>query len=351
MYMKRWRSFLPLLVVAALLAWTGYAILREQTPEQLIQAVTAADWRLLLLGVAIMVVFICCEAKLTHGVLQALGCAQSFLRCCYYSCAGFFFSAVTPSATGGQPAQVLLMGKDGVPGAVGTLDMLLVTVGYNTATVGYGFAALLGAGHLMEQLGGQVGLLLGVGLSVFTAIDGLMLVFLFLPNPARRLCQWLIKIAVRIRPSLDKEGLGKKAEGYLEEYRRGAELVRSSPMLMLKVLALSFCQRTCTYAIPYIVYRAFGLSGVSLWELLALQALCAIAVGYLPLPGSAGAAENVFLRGFVLAYGQGLVAPAMLLSRTINCYLVVAVTGLILLAGRLYRKRWNNEGGSQPYEA
>ncbi len=46
------------------------------------------------------------------------------------------------------------------------------------------------------------------------------------------------------------------------------------------------------------------------------------------------AAENVFLRGFVLAYGQGLVAPAMLLSRTINCYLVVAVTGLIFwLAG------------------
>ena len=51
--------------------------------------------------------------------------------------------------------------------------------------------------------------------------------------------------------------------------------MRSSSMLMLKVLALSFCQRTCTYAIPYIVYRAFGLSrGFSLGAAGAPGAVC-----------------------------------------------------------------------------
>ena len=86
------------------------------------------------------------------------------------------------------------------------------------------------------------------------------------------------------------------------------------------------------------VYRAYGLSGYSLWEIAALQALCSVAVGYLPLPGSAGAAENVFLRGFLLIYGEALVAPAMILTRTLNCYLILIITALILFVGRMVRR-------------
>ena len=105
------------------------------------------------------------------------------------------------------------------------------------------------------------------------------------------------------------------------------------------MVGLSALQLACSYAMPYVVYRAFGLSGFSLWEVMALQALCSIAVGYLPLPGSAGAAENVFLRGFLLVYGQGLVAPAMILSRTLNCYLVLIATAVVLAVGRGLRRK------------
>ena len=117
----------------------------------------------------------------------------------------------------------------------------------------------------------------------------------------------------------------------------------------MEVVGLSALQLACSYAMPYVVYRAFGLSGFSLWEVMALQALCAIAVGYLPLPGSAGAAENVFLRGFLLVYGQGLVAPAMILSRTLNCYLVLIATAIVLAAGRgLRRRKESVQKGGQP---
>lgn len=84
---------------------------------------------------------------------------------------------------------------------------------------------------------------------------------------------------------------------------------------------------------PCIVYRAFGLSGAGLWEIFSLQALCAISVNFLPLPGAAGAAESVFLRGFAAVFGAELTAPAMILTRTVNCYLVLAVTGIITAVG------------------
>lgn len=325
--------------VLILLAWTVRTILKEQTPGQLADALLSADGWVLLLGLPLMALFLCCEAAATYAILRALGCGQPFRRCAYYSCTGFFFSTITPSATGGQPAQILAMGKDGVPTASGALDMLLVTIGYNTAAMGWGIFALATAGGLTETLGGQVGLLLGVGLAVFALIDAAMLMFLFLPGPARRLLYGCIALAVRICPRLDRAGLEAKADAHIAEYRRGAGLLRKAPGLLAWVLGLSALQLACSYAMPYVVYRAFGLSGFSLAQAFALQALCSLAVGYLPLPGSAGAAENVFLRGFLLIFGEGLVAPAMILSRTLSCYLVLIATAAVLLVGRTLRSR------------
>lgn len=335
---KQWKSLLCAGAVLALLGWTVYAIFKDQTPGQLAAALFSADWRVLLLGLPLMVLFICCEAAATHSILRSLGCAQPFRRCFYYSCTGFFFSNITPSATGGQPAQILAMRRDGTPAASGALDMLLVTIGYNTAAMLWGIAGLFSAGNLAERTGGQLGLLLGLGLAVFAVMDVAMFLFLFLPGPARRLLFGCIALAAKVYPALDRAGLEAKADEHLREYRRGAELLRRAPVLLLQVVGLSVLQLACSYAIPYVVYRAFGLSGVSLWEIVALQALCSIAVGYLPLPGSAGAAENVFLQGFLLIYGEALVAPAMILTRTLSCYLVLTATGLILSIGRVVRR-------------
>ena len=325
--------------VAALLVWTVHTILKEQSPGQLAAALLSADWRVLLLGLPLMALFLCCEAAATWSILRSLGCAQPFRRCAYYSCTGFFFSTITPSATGGQPAQILAMGRDGVPTASGALDMLLVTIGYNTAAMIWGVFALFTAAPFTERLGGQVGLLLGVGLAVFALLDVAMLLFLFLPGPARRLLYACIRLGSRLFPRLDREALEAKADAHLAEYRRGAQLIQRAPSLLIRVLGLSALQLACSYVMPYIVYRAFGLSGFSLGQVFALQALCSIAVGYLPLPGSAGAAENVFLRSFLLIFGESLVAPAMILTRTLSCYLVLAVTALILAVGRTLRKR------------
>ncbi len=334
----RVKNMLCVGAVLVLLAWTVRTILRQQTPGQLAAALLGADWRVLLLGVPLMALFLCCEAKATHSILRALGCPQPFRRCAYYSSVGFFFSTITPSATGGQPAQVLAMTKDGTPAASGALDMLLVTIGYNTAAMLWGVSALFAAGGLTERLGGQVGVLLGLGLAVFGLLDVAMFLFLFLPGPAKRLLYGCIALAAKIYPPLDRAGLEELADEHLREYRRGADLIRRAPALLAQVVGLSAAQMGCSYAVSYVVYRAFGLSGSGLGEIVALQALCSIAVGYLPLPGSAGAAENVLLRGFLLIYGEVLAAPAMILSRTLSCYLVLLGTGAALAVGRALRR-------------
>ena len=346
----RKRNFIWLGVMAALLGWTIYTILKGQTPEELARAILSADWRILMLGIPVMALYIACEAKSTHAILRALGTPQPFHKCYFYSCTGFFFSNITPSATGGQPAQVYYMNRDGVSVANGTIDMLLVTIGYHTAIVIYGVLALFTAGSLTEQLGGQVGFLLGVGFTVFLGLNLAMILFLFLPNPARRLCLFGIRLALRVRPGLDRARLEGKLEEYIEGYRQGAVAIRRTPRLLPKVLACSLGQMACTYLIPFLVYWSFGLEGFSLWQVCALQVLVSIAVGYLPLPGAAGAAENVFLRGFQAIFGAGLVAPAMILSRTVSCYLVLVVTGTVTAVGHARRRIRPDQSALLPEE-
>ena len=315
--------------LGGLLAWTIYNVLRDQTPGQLAHALVSADWRFLLIGVALMAAFVAFEARSSHLILRALGTPQPYRRCYLYSSTGFFFSNITPSATGGQPAQIYYMNRDGVPVAHGAIDMLLVTIGYHTAIMIFGVLSLVLCPYLPRMLGGEVGFLLGLGFSIFFALNVAMILFLFLPGPARRICRWAIGVAVRARPSLDREKLEKKLEEQLDQYAQGARLIRATPGLLPQVLLMSMGQLACSYAVPYIIYLAFHLTGSSFVEVFALQVLCSISVGYLPLPGAAGAAENVFLRGFAAVFGAGLIAPAMILSRTVSCYLVLIVTGII----------------------
>lgn len=75
----------------------------------------SADWRILLIGVVLMAAFVAFEARSSHLILRALGTPQPYRRCYLYSSTGFFFSNITPSATGGQPAQIYYMNRDGVP--------------------------------------------------------------------------------------------------------------------------------------------------------------------------------------------------------------------------------------------
>jgi len=333
--LKSKKNLLWFLIMAVLLGWTVRTVLREQTPGQLAYALLHADWRFLILGLGLSGAFVVLEASASCVILRTLRSPQPFRRCLLYSCTGFFFSSVTPSASGGQPAQIYRMSKDGVPVARGGIDMLLVTIAYQTAAVIFGVAALAVCPDLAEVLGGKVGVLLGVGLAVFIAMDAGMILFLFLPGPVRRVGLWCIGLICRVRRGCDRAALESMLNEQLEHYGRGSRIIRSSPALLPAVLALIAGQLACSYAVPWLICLSFHVPGVKFAQVFALQALCAVAVGYLPLPGSAGAAENVFLRAFTHIFGAGLVAPAMILSRCVSCYLPMIVTGAVTAACHL----------------
>lgn len=72
-----------------------------------------------MLGLLLMFAFVGCEAMCSRTILRQLGDRVPYRRCLGYACTGFVFSSITPSASGGQPAQVCCMAGTAYPPPMG----------------------------------------------------------------------------------------------------------------------------------------------------------------------------------------------------------------------------------------
>lgn len=309
--MKNWKTRLGFVALAGLMVWTGCTLFSGQSAQAIWAALGQVHPLAILAGLALMVGFLACEAACSRTILGALGHRISTRRSLGYSAVGFYFSSVTPSSTGGQPAQVLAMGRHGIPLSHGTLDMLLVTICYQTVTLLFALAAWLFLPDVATRLGAGLLTLLLVGGGLTLVLTLGMTLFLLRPP---------------------------KGESF-QGYRAAATLLKQRPGLLPKLLGLTALQMLCLYLVPYVVYLGFGLSGRSAVELVGTQALLSLATGCLPLPGAVGAAEGAFLRGFEVFFPAGLITPAVLVSRGLSFYLPLLITGLVLLVQRLAARR------------
>jgi hypothetical protein len=312
---------------AALLAASlalGMAVLLRQTPlDALISVLRRVDVRFVLGGLALMACYVAAEAMGSRAVLRALGDRALFRRCLGYSMLGFCCASVTPSSSGGQPAQIWAMSRDGIPVAHGSLAMLLLAVCYQTAMLLGGLAGCLALGGV-PGWGGVAGWLLLLGAGVNLTLTAGMLALMFLPGPARFLLMGGVSRLERLGLTRKGNTLRAKAETALAQYARGVRCIRCHPTLALRVLGCACIQLACLALVPWMVCMGLGIEAHPL-RVAATQAVLTLSVAAFPMPGSAGAAEGGFLTLFAPIVGAAMATPAMLLSRGISFYLFLPI--------------------------
>ena len=325
------RQLLGPALLVALVGGTLFYLLRQQPISTLIQTLRSVRPAYVGLGLGLMLCFVGCEALCTKLILGRLGHSMPYRRCLGYSFVGFYVSSITPSSTGGQPAQIFYMSRDGVPAAHASLNMMLIAVCYQTVTFLYAGASFLLLPQIRAALGGGLSLLLLYGGVVMILLTVGMLSMMFLPNAARRLTGAVVTLGVRLRLIRREERVRAALDRQMAAYREGAACLRTNLRLVPVLLLLTFLQLTALYAVPYAVYLGFGLSGASLFQMAGAQALVSLAVGSLPLPGAVGAAEGVALHAFSLFFGAALVAPAVMVARGVSFYSFLLISGVVTL--------------------
>ena len=81
-------------------------------------------WWVLVLGVLTYDLSVVTDAVVTCIFLRSQYPNTRFLDALKVTCVGVFFSAITPSNTGGQPMQILMMSRSGIKGSVATSALI-----------------------------------------------------------------------------------------------------------------------------------------------------------------------------------------------------------------------------------
>lgn len=338
------KSLFNALFLIVVFALTMTALFKGEDPARLADSLQLAKMSCILPAVACVILFILGESVQILYLMRTLGQRVSFRHCCLYSFIGFFYSCITPSASGGQPMQVIAMRKDKIPVPVSTVVLAIITITYKLVLVLIGLSVMLIRPEgIMRDLVG-VDALVYLGLALNVGCIALLLMLVFKPIIVRRCAEIVLTHINHIRPFKKPERIYRRLDELMNQYTGTAEYYRTHHLVILNVLLVTFLQRICLFAVTWFAYRSFGLSGESALTIITLQAMISVVVDMLPLPGGMGISENLFLQIFEPIFGAALVLPGLVISRGISYYTQLAISAVMTLASTWILRKRNDEG-------
>ena len=320
--------------LAVVFALTIYGVFHGEDLSSMMDAIHRADKRWLIPGIALVAFFIWGESIIIWYMMRSSGIQLKKRTCFLFSSVGFFFSCITPSASGGQPMQIYYMKKEKISIPVSTVILMIVTITYKLVLVVIGIGiAIFGRGFLHKYLEGILPVFyLGLALNIFCVT--FMTILVFHPLLAKEIMVKGMKLLERLHLVKKKDGRLKKLEDSMDTYRNTAAYLKNNPFVIVKVIGITFIQRMALFAVTWFVYQAFGLHGTGFWEILFLQAVISVSVDMLPLPGGMGISETLFLNIFSPVFG-GLLLPGMVLSRGLGYYGELLISAAFTVVAQL----------------
>lgn len=332
------------LLFAAVLALTLYAVFHGENLAAMADAFQTCDGRWLLPAVGCVILFVAGEGVVLRLLLRSLRYPIGFWGCFLVSSAGFFFSAVTPSAGGGQPMQVYFLRKEGVPVGVSAVVLMAVTITYKLVLVMVGLGLAFFRLDFLRAHFERGMFLYWLGMVLTVGWICVLVILVFHPHLARLLMDKLLGLLERSHILRHKQSLREKLLAAMDSYHDTAAYFKTHIGLMAAVQLVTFVQRFALFTVPWLVYRSFGLVGYDWADLAVLQAVISISADMLPMPGGMGISEGLFLTAFEPVFGEALALPAMVLSRGTDFYCRLILTALFTAVGAMTLGRHARRG-------
>ncbi|SCH87249.1 MULTISPECIES: lysylphosphatidylglycerol synthase transmembrane domain-containing protein [unclassified Romboutsia] len=313
-----------------LIAITFYFIFKSLDINKVIKTISQINIFYIIPAIVCMCVYIFCEASNTKRNLIALGYNPSIFRCINYSVNGFFFSSITPSASGGQPMQAYQMCKDDIKISHATLVLLIELIFFQVVTIMFSLIGFFTQQSLLLRSIGSIKYLLVLGLILNIIALLFLLSAIFSYSAIRKVFDFVIKLIESLGYNKVKK-IRDKVYSIINEYEECSLYITRNKTIILKTFLTTCIQIFAIHSIPYWVYRSFGFSGYSIFTFVGVQAVLFIAVCALPLPGAVGVSESGFLMLFKLLFPIRVLSEAMLISRGISFYLFLFLSGILLI--------------------
>lgn len=310
---------------------TFAVLLKGEDITQILNILGSVKIQYVFIGILCMDIYISCEAINIGRSLKILNEKSTFIQNLKYALIGFFFSAITPAASGGQPMQIYYMHKDKISVSNSTLALLLNLTSMQIITIGFALVSLC---FNYQYLNGVLIVFFIVGILLNLSA----LVLLLIAIISKRLSRGMVHFAEKVLKFFRVKNIDakkEKLEKELEQYHESAVYIKQNKKIMIKILLTTLVQFFAYYSVTFWTYKALGMNEANILEITSMQSVLFATVSGIPSPGAVGVTEGAFTEIFRNIYPGAMMSSAILLNRGINFYFFVIFSGIVTIVNHI----------------
>lgn len=324
--------------IAILSIWAVTSQTKSFSGTGFIESIKNAKPGYLILAIICMFGFIVFEGLAINTTLKSLGYKKGIYKSIEYASADIYFSAITPSASGGQPASAAFMLKDNVPAAVSTVTLLVNLFMYTASIIVLGIIGLLICPDVFLSFNSLSKLFIIIGYAVLIFLGVLFIILLVRERLLLKICDIFLSLLSRLHLVRRVEKKRKKLEKVMKDYHDCVEMIGGQTGLLLKIFINNLLQRLSQIMVTVMMYMATGGSFKLVAKIWSAQSMVAVGSNCAPVPGAMGVADYLMIDGFDELIGGSRGVNLELLSRGVSFYVCIAVSGIIVLSAYIRRR-------------
>ena len=300
--------------IAAFSIWAVIAQCRNFSMDEFIHTIKHSKLEWIIMAVICMIIYIMFEGLAILSITKSFGHKRTIKNGMVYAAGDIYFSAITPSATGGQPASAFFMIKDGIPGVIVTVSLIVNVIMYNLALLSIGLVTLILFPNIYFSFDFSARVFMVIGYLVLVGLSALFLLFL----KKEKLLYKIIEVSMLFLCKI--------------------HLMHNFDGMLIKAFILNVLQRLFLIAITMCTFFALGGSVSRFFDMFAIISFTQVGSNSVPIPGSMGVADFLMLNGFMLLMSSKGATNLELLSRSLSFYTCVILCGIGVLIGYIRRR-------------
>lgn len=328
---KKFRFSFGLVFNIVIFAVTVFLIIYFSFSEDglldLIRSGLPVDFRWILAAIVMHLLNIAIDATIIYLFIKQSVPQLKVKTALTASMVGQFYCAVTPSSTGGQPMQVLMMSRSGIKGSVATSALVQKFLVWQFTLAAYCIVAVISRfSFFSENLDPPMWVMsaIGFGAQIFMLV--LLLLASFANNFSKKTAGGLFRLLGKLHIMKNVDDKIIKMHETLDSFHQSNQSLNKNKPLLVKAYLLTAIQMTSLFLVPYCIARAFRIPDLNIFDMLCAQSYVTMVSSLIPLPGGSGAAEYCFSTFFMAYISPETMKSAILLWRTITYYGTIMIS-------------------------
>ena len=291
------------------------------------------------LSVVSVILYIYLEGAAIKYILKHISVKVGHRQAFLYSAADIYFSAITPSASGGQPASFYFMKKDGISFSKATMCLVLNLLMYSFAIDFVAILSFIVRPDIFMQFNDFGKTFIVLGFIIMSVLTLFFFMLLKEPKWMEKLGYWGISLLGKIHIIRKPEKKKERWEETIKKYSAISDIALGKGKMLIVAFLLNLAQRITQITITLFVYLGLGGKFNHIFDIWFSQAFAVIGSNCAPIPGAQGVVDYLMIQGFSKFMPPGLAVHTGLLSRGISFYICIIISLVTIIIGYIRRNK------------